>query len=44
MVKLLVVAPGGVYGLAIRTLLPTGDLVMMRKQLLTCGIWPSVTR
>ena len=33
--KLAFTAPGGVVGMAARGLLPAGDLVMMRKQLLT---------
>ena len=35
LVKLLVRYPGGVYGAFLRAFLPWGDLVMMRKQLLT---------
>lgn len=34
-VKLSFAAPGGVLGWLVRHVLPTGDLVMMRKQLLT---------
>ena len=37
--KLLVVAPSGVLGIAMRALLPAGDLVMMRKQLHNLGTW-----
>ena len=33
--KLLVVPPRGLYGAVMRRILPVGDLVMMRKQLLT---------
>ena len=33
--KLVVVPPGGLYGAVTRRVLPAGDLVMMRKQLLT---------
>jgi hypothetical protein len=33
--KVLVVAPRGPYGLVVRHLIPAGDLVMMRRQLLT---------
>jgi hypothetical protein len=34
-VKLLARYPGGLYGVLLRWLLPWGDLIMMRKQLLT---------
>lgn len=35
MVKLIVRYPGSLVGVAMRRLLPWGDLIMMRKQLLT---------
>jgi hypothetical protein len=35
LVKLRFKAPAGLYGLVLRNLLPAGDLLMMRKQLLT---------
>ena len=34
-VKLAYVAPGGSYGWLLKQVLPAGDLIMMRKQLLT---------
>jgi hypothetical protein len=34
-VKLAYIAPRGLYGALLRAILPTGDLIMMRKQLLT---------